>query len=103
YYLTARYGLTQRPITGLSPESEPDPGRLAELTDLIKSRGITTVFYEELVPRDLADTLAREAGAKTAILSPLEGLSVEEREAGLDYFGVMGDNLDALRVALDCA
>ncbi|MGH3851436.1 MAG: metal ABC transporter substrate-binding protein, partial [Pseudonocardiaceae bacterium] len=48
YYLTARYGLTQRPITGLSPESEPDPGRLAELTDLIKSRGITTVFYEEL-------------------------------------------------------
>lgn len=103
HYLTARYGLTQRPITGLSPESEPDPGRLAELTALIRREGITTVFYEELVPQDLADTLARESGAQTAVLSPLEGLSADEREAGKNYFTVMQDNLTALRTALDCS
>lgn len=102
HYLAARYRLDQRPITGLAPESEPDPGRLAELTDLIRDRGITTVFYEELVPRDLAETLAREAGVKTAVLNPLEGLTADEIETGADYFSVMEQNLRTLRQALGC-
>jgi len=102
FYLVDRYGLTQLPISGLSPENEPDPGRLAELADLIKVRGITTVFYEELVPRDLADTLGRETGAKTAELSPLEGLSEETAAAGGNYISVMDQNLTAIRAALSC-
>ncbi|MGQ0743992.1 MAG: metal ABC transporter substrate-binding protein [Acidimicrobiales bacterium] len=102
FYLASRYNLTQRPITGLSPESEADPARLAELADLIKSQGLTTVFYEELIPTDLAETLARETGATTSVLSPVEGLSPEDAEAGKDYFSVMDQNLANLRQALGC-
>jgi zinc transport system substrate-binding protein len=103
FYLAKRYGLTQLPITGVSPESEPDPARLADLADRVEKDGITTVFYEELVPRDIADTLAREAHVDTAVLSPLEGLSKHEVDKGADYLSVMRDNLAALRKALGCS
>ena len=50
----------------------------------------------------LADTVARESGAKTATLDPLEGLTAAEVAAGADYFCVMQENLAALRKALGC-
>lgn len=101
-YLADRYGLSQLPIAGLSPEVEPDADRLAALTDAIDAKGITTVFFEDIVSPRAAETLAREAGVKTAVLSPLEGLSEEQLDAGKDYVAVMRDNLAALRLALGC-
>jgi zinc transport system substrate-binding protein len=103
FYLADRYGLTQFPISGLSPEAEPDPARLAELSDTIKAKGITTIFYEDLVSPDVARTLARETGATTAVLSPIEGLTKAQQDKGETYLSVMRDNLAALRKALDCA
>ncbi|MEA3076774.1 MAG: zinc transport system substrate-binding protein [Actinomycetota bacterium] len=101
-YLAARYGLTQTAITGLSPESEPDPKRLAELADEVKADGTTTVFTETLVSPKVADTLAREAGVTTAVLNPLEGLTPDEVKAGASYVSVMRANLATLRTALGC-
>jgi len=101
-YLADRYALQQVAVTGVSPESEADPQRIAELADLIKRDGVTTVFYEELVPRDFADVLANEAGVKTAVLNPLEGLTKKEQKAGNDYVTVMRANLRALAGALAC-
>lgn len=101
-YLANRYGLTQLSISGVTPESEPDPRHLAALVDLVRREGITTVFYEALVPRGFAETLAREAGVKTAVLNPLEGLSTDQVDAAADYLSVMRDNLAALATALDC-
>jgi zinc transport system substrate-binding protein len=103
FYLSQRYGLTQLPIAGLSPESEPDPDRLADLADQIENDGITTVFYETLVSPDVAETLAREADVDTAVLNPIEGLTDEQVGAGADYASVMRENLAALRDALGCA
>jgi len=102
FYLADRYGLTQLPIAGLSPEAEPDADRLATLADEIEAKGITTVFYEELVSPRVAETLAREARVDTAVLSPIEGLSREDLDAGKDYAAVMRDNLAELRKALGC-
>lgn len=103
HYLARRYDLVQMPIAGLSPESEPDPRRLSELTDLIRTKNITTVFYETLVSPEVAETLAREAKVETAVLDPLEGLSDDEVASGGSYLSVMRRNLQALRQALDCA
>jgi zinc transport system substrate-binding protein len=101
--LAAAYGLRQRGVAGISPDAEPDPKRLGELADLVRRRGITTVFTEELVSPRIAQTLAREAGGvKTEVLNPLEGLSDAERRAGADYFTVMETNLGRLRAALEC-
>ena len=101
-YLALRYDLTQRAISGLSPESEPDPDRLAELADVVEADGITTIFYESLVPPDLAETLAREADVTTAVLNPIEGLTDDEEADGATYETLMRENLASLRASLDC-
>jgi len=101
-YLSARYGLTQEPISGLSPDAEPTPQHLAALKDLVEREGVTTIFTEELVSPKVADTLANEAGATTAVLNPLESLTPDEAGAGDDYVSVMRTNLATLRTALGC-
>jgi len=101
-YLADAYGLTEVAITGLSPEAEPDAQRLAELLDLVEEQGVTTIFAEELVSPDVAETLADEAGVTVDVLDPLESLTDEQVEAGEDYVSVMRENLDRLRAALDC-
>ena len=98
--MAARYGLRQEGITGLSPDAEPDPRRLAELVDLVKQEGVATIFTEDLVSPELAQTLSRETGATTEVLSPLEVLTRDT--PGADYFTVMRDNLAKLRAALGC-
>ena len=97
-YLAQRYGLSEIGITGISPEAEPSPQRLAEVTQEAREHGATTIFFETLVSPKVAETIAREVGARTAVLDPLEGLS----EPGADYFSVMRANLTALTGALGC-
>jgi zinc transport system substrate-binding protein len=102
-YLAERYGLEQVAITGLSPEAEPEPGKLQVVVDLIRSHGVTTVYFETLVSPRIAETVARETGAKTAVLNPIEGLTDEEAAKGEDYFTLMRENLAALRAGLGCS
>jgi zinc transport system substrate-binding protein len=101
-YLAARYGLRQIAITGLTPESEPSPRQLAGVVQLVRRSGATTIFFERLVSPRLADTVAREVGARTAVLDPIEGLTTSEQARGADYFSLMKRNLAALRKALAC-
>lgn len=97
-YLAAAYDLTLEPIAGIEPESEPDPARLAEMAELVRREGVTTIFTEELVSPEVAQTLASEAGVETAVLSTLEGAP----EGGGDYGSAMRENLQTLRRALGC-
>ena len=101
-YLASRYGLEQVSLEGLSPEAEPSARGIADLADLVKTSGVTTVFFETLVSPKLAQTVAREAGVETGVLNPLEGLTDDELETGEDYFSVMRSNLAALQEALGC-
>ena len=101
-WLARRYHLEQRAITGLAPEQEPDPRRIAELVDLVRTEHLTTIFTETLVSPKVARALAREAGVQTAVLDPLEGLTAARLAAGDDYLGVMRSNLQRLRTALSC-
>ena len=101
-YLADRYGLEQLAITGLSPEAEPTPAELRDVIGTVREHGATTIFFETLVSPRLATTVAREVGARAAVLNPIEGLSEDELERGADYFSVMRANLAALRQALGC-
>jgi zinc transport system substrate-binding protein len=102
-YLAERYGLEQIAITGLSPEAEPEPGKLQDVVYLVRERGVTTVYFETLVSPRIAETVARETGAKTAVLDPIEGLTEEEASKGEDYFSLMRANLSSLRAGLGCS
>jgi zinc transport system substrate-binding protein len=102
-YLAARYGLREVALLGLAPEAEPTPKELAGLVRRVRASGATTVFTERLASPVLADTISREAGVKTVVLDPLEGLTSSELDSGRTYFDVMRQNLTVLRNALGCA
>jgi zinc transport system substrate-binding protein len=101
-HLADRYGLEVIPITGIAPEAEPSPRDLDEIASLVEERDVTTVYTEPLLSPEIGETVAREAGATTAVLDPVEGLTEEELARGEDYFSVMEANLDALRTGLGC-
>jgi zinc transport system substrate-binding protein len=86
-------------IAGLEPDTEPSPARLAEIGEVVKNEGVTTIFTESLVNPKVAETLAADLNIETAVLDPLEGLADESS----DYEKVMRQNLEALRGALSCA
>ena len=101
-YLSQRYGLRQVAITGLAPEAEPAPRDLQHVIELVRETHATTIFFETLVSPRIAETVARETGAKTAVLNPIEGLTPAEKRGGENYFTVMRANLANLRLALGC-
>jgi zinc transport system substrate-binding protein len=101
-YLADRYGLQQIAITGISPEAEPTPRALEHVIEQVRESGATTVFFETLLSPRIAETVARETGARTAVLNPLEGLTEDELARGENYFSVMRENLATLRKALAC-
>lgn len=96
-YLADRYRLEQVGVTGLDPEAEPNPGRIADVARYARLKGVTTVYFESLVDPKLARTVADEIGATTAVLDPVEGV-----KEGDDYLSVMRRNLDALTQGLGC-
>ncbi len=101
-YLAARYDLRQVAITGVTPESEPSPRQLAHVVQVVRRAHATTVFFETLVSPRLAETVAREVGARTAVLDPIEGLTRDEQKRGENYLTLMHRNLATLREALGC-
>lgn len=101
-YLAQEYGLHQVSIAGLSPDEEPSSKKLAEIADYAKKNTIKYIFSERLVNTKFSETIANEAGAKTLVLDPLEGLSDDDIKQGRNYFTVMGDNLRNLQKALQC-
>lgn len=97
-YLAGRYGLVQRGISGLTPDAEPSPHRIAEVADFARKNGVTTIFFESLIDPKVAKTVASEVGAMTAVLDPVEGV-----RSGDSYLTVQGRNAAALHTALGCA
>ena len=97
-YLADRTGLTQVGISGLDPDSSPSPARLAEISQIAKEQGVTTIFTEALIDPKVAQTLADDLGITTAVLDPIES----QTDASKDYAATMNSNIDALTKALDC-
>lgn len=95
-----RYGLRFAAINGLSPDAEPSPAHLHELSELIDSEGVTTVFSETLASPELTNTLADDLGLETEVLDPIEGLT--EATADEDYLSLMRANLAAIQEANQC-
>lgn len=100
-YLAARYGLTQVGITGLSPDQEPDPAALARVTDFVRANKVRTIYYETLISPAIAQTVAGETGARTAVLDPIEGITPQSD--GADYLAVMRSNLKHLEEGQPCS
>ncbi len=100
-YLAQRYDLHQLPISGLSPDQEPNAAQMARIVGDIRAKGVTTVYAETLVPRKLTDTIAAQTGATVAVLDPIEGLPPDAQ--GATYLSLMRENLATLRSGQVCS
>jgi zinc transport system substrate-binding protein len=99
-YLAHRYDLEMVGISGIDPDAEPSPARLAEVQEVVQDEGVTTILYERLVNPAVAEALANDIGVQTAVLDPIEGLTDETADE--DYVSLMRANLDALEEANGC-
>ncbi|MBI4039112.1 zinc ABC transporter substrate-binding protein [Candidatus Daviesbacteria bacterium] len=100
-YLAREYNLTQVPISGLSPQEEPSPAQMAKVTKFARENNIEYIFFENLVSPKLAETIAKEIGVQTLVLDPIEGIS-DHKNGKKNYFTIMEENLQNLKIALKC-
>jgi zinc transport system substrate-binding protein len=101
-YVAKRYNFEVLSIAGINSSEEPSPSKLAELSKVIKQRGIDTILFESLVSPKLAATLARETGATTLVYDPIEGVGDAELAKGAEYLSIQESNLQVLRKAMKC-
>lgn len=101
-YLAQRYGLEQISVFGLSPDAEPTPKKIVEMTELAKEKGFNYIFFEELVNPKTAQVIADEVGAETIVISPAASLTKDQMERGDTFISVMENNLESLRIGLGC-
>ena len=102
-YLALAYGLEQVSISGLSPGFDPSPQRLAGIADRINDLGIEAVLVEPVLSGANEQVLADETGAGIYQIHPMDGVTQDELDAHGDYFGLMRDNLNSLRAAMECS
>jgi len=101
-YFVEEYGLTYTAaFPGCASETEPSAATIANLmTDIMKEQ-IPTVFYIELSSHQIADILAEQTGAKTALFYTCHNVTADDFAAGKTYLEFMRMNVDTLREALN--
>jgi len=101
-YFSNRYGVHDVWITGIAPEADVPPQDIQKVIQIAKDKDVKIIFSEDLVDPRLANTLADEVGAKVLVLSPLEGINQTELQEGKTYLDKWNQNLQNLKIALEC-
>jgi zinc transport system substrate-binding protein len=90
-YLCRDFGLTQRSVEDVFAEGEPSAQQMTALITYCKTNHVTTIFSESLMSPDIADTLAREVGAKVKAI-----YTIESAENSKSYLDRMSENLQVI-------
>ena len=102
-YLAKRYGIEYvSAYKGFSPDAEPTPKRLVEVTKAVKKYGVKYIYYEELVAPKVANVIAKETGCGLLMLNAAHNVTREEMEGGIMFISLMEKNLENLMVGLQC-
>ena len=102
-YLAKRADIRQVAIAGVNPEEEPSAKSLEAIAAFAKANKVSTIFFETLLPADLAKTLADKVGAAADLLDPIEGISSEDLASGASYLTIQRDNLARIVKGLRCS
>jgi zinc transport system substrate-binding protein len=101
-YLARRYGLRYISASAVNGEAEPTPAKLAQLVETMRREHLNYVFTEELLSPRVAETIARETGAKVLMLRAAHNLTRDEFERGVTFITLMEQNLQNLKTGLQC-
>lgn len=102
-YFAKRYNLNfVSPYKGFSPDSEPTPRSIAELIEKIRRLGLKYIYYEELIDPKVARAISRETGVKLLLLNGGHNITKEQLERDVSFLSIMEDNLNNLKLGLEC-
>lgn len=102
-YLARRYHLRYlSAYRGFSPNAQPAPGDIIELIQNLRKHHLNYIFFEELVSPNVAETIARETGAKLLMLHGAHNISKNEWEQNVTFLSLMENNLKNLKIGLEC-
>jgi zinc transport system substrate-binding protein len=101
-YLAYSNDLKNISIIGLSSDEQPSAKKMAEITTLMQKEKISTIFFEESIDDNVAQTIAKSSGAIAQSLQPLENITQAEFDVNATYISIMENNLMKLRNAMEC-
>ena len=101
-YFTTRANLVAIPISGIDPENEPSAKELEATAQVAQDSKVTTVFFEEILPKAFADTVAKAIGASIDSISAVETISQSDLDDGATYSSIMKSNITKISAALGC-
>jgi zinc transport system substrate-binding protein len=101
-YLARRYGLRYEAASGASGEAEPTPATVARLIHLARENKVNNIFQDKLAGSALAETIAKETGAKLIIVDGAHNITAEEFKKGVSFVSIMENNLKHFKKGLEC-
>jgi zinc transport system substrate-binding protein len=101
-YLAKRYNIRYLTALGASPNSEPSPRALIDLTEKAREYGVKYIYFEELVNPRVARAIALETGAQLLELNGGHNLTKDQMNNGTSFLSLMGTNLKNLEIGLEC-
>ena len=97
-YFAEEYGITcYAAFPGCSTQTEPSAATIAYLTDLVREKQFSTVYYIEFSNHLVADSIAEATGADTALFHSCHNVSRQQLEEGVTYLTLMRGNLETLK------
>lgn len=101
-YFAQRAGLTTIAISGIDPSTEPSAKELEAIAKIARENNVATVFFEEILPKEFADTVAKAIGANTDSINAVETISQDDLDAGATYISIMKENITKVAAGLGC-
>lgn len=98
-YFAQEFDLNIAAVVEREPDTEPTAKELEEVIDLVNNTGVKALFAEPQYSPKIAETIARETGAKVYTLDPVVTGKADE-DAYNDYIERMRENMNALVEAL---
>ena len=101
-YLFKDLGLEYRALfSGCSVESTASAGQIKKMVDYVKENKIPVVYHIEMGKGELAETVAKNSGAKVKLLHSIHTVTKDEFDKGVTYIDLMKQNVEALKEGLN--
>lgn len=101
-YFAARARLQTHSLLDFSGEDSATTKDLEDFAAFLKTKNVTTVFYEESISRESMRVVADMVGASTSTLFPIETVSRAEIAAGDNYISLQEENITRIAKGLRC-
>lgn len=102
-YLARRYHLQYTAVYNVFADAEPSPQLVFHLIEQIKNEKVPFIYYEDMMNPRLAETIARETGARLLKLNNGHDITRKDLDKGVSFISIMESNLINLKKGLQCS